>query len=167
MSPITITPANESHYPSLYQAIASVAREERYLSFTQPLPWHTSLAFYRSLAAAGAPHLLALDGDKVVGWADITSVFGDSRAHIGVLGIGIIPGYRDQGLGARLLQAIIDTCWAKGLTRIELTVRTDNPRAIALYERLGFQHEGTRRHANLVHGQYIDAHIMGLLKDQA
>jgi len=165
MNAITIVPAAECHYPGLHRAIDIVAREERYLAFTQAPAWEAADAYYRSLAAAGAPHYVALDGDQVVGWVDITPVTGDSRAHIGTLGIAILPGYRDQGLGPRLLHTAIDAAWAKGLTRIELCVRTDNPRAIALYARLGFQHEGTRKNANLVRGQYIDAHSMALLKE--
>jgi RimJ/RimL family protein N-acetyltransferase len=52
-----------------------------------------------------------------------------------------------------------------GLTRIELTVRTDNHNARALYERMGFEHEGLQRHAFLVDGQYIGSHAMVLLRD--
>lgn len=164
MTAITIVAAEEIHYPGLYLAIDIVAREERYLAFTQAPAYEAAVAYYRSLAAVGAPHFVALDGEQVVGWVDITPVIGDSRAHIGTLGIAILPGYRDQGLGPRLLRTAIDAAWARGITRIELSVRTDNPRAIALYKRFGFHHEGTRQHANLVRGQYIDAHAMALLK---
>jgi putative acetyltransferase len=91
-------------------------------------------------------------------------VFGHSRAHIGLLGIALLPEARHRGLGAQLLQAAIDKSWARGLTRIELSVRADNLNAKALYERFGFVHEGLQRRASLVGGIYHDAHAMALLR---
>ncbi|NCT96873.1 MAG: GNAT family N-acetyltransferase [Comamonadaceae bacterium] len=64
-----------------------------------------------------------------------------------------------------MLQAAIAAAWAKGLTRIELTVRADNPNARALYERMGFAHEGLQRGAFRVDGQSVDSHAMALLRD--
>ncbi|WP_322470106.1 GNAT family protein [Hydrogenophaga sp. SNF1] len=72
---------------------------------------------------------------------------------------------RHQGLGAALMRAAIAAAWAKGLTRIELTVRADNPNARALYERMGFAHEGLQRGAFRVDGQSVDSHAMALLRD--
>ena len=117
------------------------------------------------MLAAGFPHFVAVDGSgKVVGWCDVSPVFGHSRAHIGVLGIALLPEARGRGLGAQLLQAAIDKSWARGLTRLELSVRADNPKAKALYERFGFEHEGLLRHASLIDGIYHDAHAMALLR---
>ena len=58
----------------------------------------------------------------------------------------------------------IDAAWAKGLTRIELSVRADNTRAMALYERCGFEYEGTLRRGFCVAGQDCDVRLMGLLR---
>jgi RimJ/RimL family protein N-acetyltransferase len=43
-----------------------------------------------------------------------------------------------------------------------LRVRTDNQRAILLYERKGFAKEGTIRKEILLDGKYFDHHWMGL-----
>ncbi|PZQ70540.1 MAG: GNAT family N-acetyltransferase, partial [Variovorax paradoxus] len=67
---------------------------------------------------------------------------GESRVHIGTVGMGLRPEARGQGLGRALLQAALARAWDCGFTRIELTVREDNHRARALYESLGFAHEG-------------------------
>ncbi|MCY1552650.1 L-amino acid N-acetyltransferase AaaT [compost metagenome] len=142
-----------------------VARERKYLALMQAPPWEQSLAFYRNVLAAGFPHFVAVDGSgKVVGWCDVSPVFGHSRAHIGLLGIALLPEARGLGLGAQLLQAAIGKSWARGLTRIELSVRADNLNAKALYERFGFEHEGLLRRASLVDGTYHDAHAMALLR---
>ena len=160
----TISPTDESHFPGLHRAIDVVAREEKYLAFTQAPPLEQSVAFYRSLQNSGAPHFVALDGSEVVGWVDVSPCMGETRAHIGVLGIALLPSARHKGLGAQLMQAAIDRSWAAGLSRIELTVRDDNINARALYERFGFEVEGILRRGNLVAGQYNDVVAMALLR---
>jgi putative acetyltransferase len=160
-----VVSTEERHFESLHKALDAVAREQKYLALTRAPPWEQSQAFYRSVLATGFPHFVAVDGSgKVVGWCDVSPVFGHSRAHIGVLGIALLPEARGRGLGAKLLQAAIDRSWARGLTRIELSVRADNPKAKALYERFGFEHEGLLRRASLIDGIYHDAHAMALLR---
>ena len=161
----SVVATQERHFESLYQTLDIVAREKKYLAQTQAPPWEQSLAFYRNVLAKGFPHFVAVDGnDRVVGWCDVSPVFGQSRAHIGILGIALLREARGLGLGAQLLQAAIDKSWSRGLTRIELAVRADNLNAKALYERLGFEHEGLVRRASLVDGIYHDAHAMALLR---
>lgn len=62
------------------------------------------------------------------------------------------------------MEAAISKAWAKGLFRIELTVRTDNVTAKALYERFGFAVEGINRRAFRVDGEFFDTYAMALLR---
>ena len=50
--------------------------------------------------------------------------------------------------------------------RLELTVYTDNKRAIALYKKFGFAVEGTHRAYALRDGRYVDAHCMARLRSK-
>ena len=50
------------------------------------------------------------------------------------------------------------------LTRLELTVFTDNAPAIRLYKRTGFKVEGTLKKYAYRDGQYVDAFAMARLK---
>ena len=100
----------------------------------------------------------------MVGWCDVLPTHGESRVHIGILGIGVVPQARHKGLGARLLEATLAKAHSKGMTRIELTVRADNLNAKALYERFGFVVEGLQRQCFLVDGEYHDAYAMALLR---
>jgi len=160
----TIAPTEERHLSPIYEVIGAVARERRFLTFTQLPPRDESLAFYRSILSRNLPYFVALADQKVVGWVDVTSLIGQTRAHIGALGIGLLAEARGKGLGMQLMRAAIEKAWARGFTRIELTVRDDNLNAQALYKRLGFEFEGRFRRGSVVDGQAHDVLAMALLR---
>jgi ribosomal protein S18 acetylase RimI-like enzyme len=53
------------------------------------------------------------------------------------LSIGVAPECRGRGIGARVLEALVDVAREVGYRAISLSVETDNP-ARRLYERAGF-----------------------------
>lgn len=89
------------------------------------------------------------------------------RRHAAVLGISVTPSAQGQGVGTALMQALCDYAdrWSQ-LLRIELTVFSDNARAIALYRRFGFETEGTHRAYAYRDGQYADVLSMARLHPQ-
>ena len=163
---LSIEPVAPAHFEGLWRALDVVARERRFLAFTEAPPWESSRAFYEHIVANGLCQVVAVEGGQVVGWCDILPGAGQTRAHVGTLGIGLIPAARHRGVGARLMRAAIDGAWDRGLTRIELSVRADNANARALYERLGFAAEGIRRRSVRVDGEYHDSLAMALLRDE-
>jgi putative acetyltransferase len=84
------------------------------LSFTQAPSWEQSVAFYRNLASSGYPHFVALDDEEVIGWVDVSPQFGNTRSHIGALGIGLISGARHQGVGTTLRDQLADAARRSG-----------------------------------------------------
>ena len=48
--------------------------------------------------------------------------------------------------------------------RVELEVRTDNARAIALYDKIGFVREGLFRDSFFIDGEYFDAIAMAIIR---
>jgi RimJ/RimL family protein N-acetyltransferase len=50
-----------------------------------------------------------------------------------------------------------------GVHRVQLEVYAFNPRARHVYEKIGFVHEGTLRHALRWDGEWIDADVMSIL----
>ena len=52
------------------------------------------------------------------------------------------------------------------LQRIGLHVFDTNERALRVYKRVGFRHEGTLRRAHFLGGRHIDVHVMGLLAEE-
>ncbi|WP_374104482.1 GNAT family N-acetyltransferase [Streptomyces sp. HB132] len=58
--------------------------------------------------------------------------------------LGVLPALQSCGLGAVLVGAAEDRIRARGLRRAELGAEESNPRARALYERLGYVAYGSR-----------------------
>jgi ribosomal protein S18 acetylase RimI-like enzyme len=160
----SVVPTGETHLPELYAVLDTVAREGKYLAFTEAPPRDASFAFYRGLLEADSPFFVALEENRVVGWCDVSPLMGQSRAHIGVLGIGLLQHARHHGLGTQLMQAAIAKSWSNGLTRIQLDVRDDNLPAHALYKRLGFEEEGVKRRGSVVGSDVHDLFTMALLR---
>jgi L-phenylalanine/L-methionine N-acetyltransferase len=104
-------------------------------------------------------------GEQIVGAAGLFSLHNSlRRAHARGLALTVASGWQGQGIGHQLMEAATDWAdnWA-GVLRIELTVFADNARAITLYERHGFMHEGTMRAFALRDGVYADALAMSRL----
>jgi RimJ/RimL family protein N-acetyltransferase len=153
----------EAHIESFHRALDIVARERKYLTLLEAPPLEDTRKFALSSMANGNVHLVALDGDALVGWCDIRRHFFPSRAHCGSLGMGLLPDYREKGLGRRLIEAAIEAAREAGMIRIELGVHADNVRAIRLYERVGFVREGVSRDAFCVEGHYTDVINMAII----
>ena len=160
---LTLVPTSEAYFPGLYQALDAVAREKRYLVFAQAPPMDAALEFFRHIVAHGLCQRLAVEEDAVLGWCDVLPKPGDACAHVGVLGMGLIPEARHRGIGALLLSAGLEAARRQGFSRIELQVRIDNANAIALYKRFGFQVEGVLRRAYRLDGHDFDVLAMALL----
>ncbi len=162
---VAIAPIALEHAAGFHACLDSVAREKRYLAQTQALPLERIEGFVRDSVDSDAVQFVALDGDRVVGWADIFPAWADAVKHCGTLGMGVHADWRAQGIGERLLRACLDKAPRKGITRVMLEVRADNSRAIRLYERVGFAREALVRHAMRFDGVYYDAVQMSLLTE--
>jgi len=79
--------------------------------------------------------------------------------------MGVHDDYQGRGIGTALMTALIDAAdnW-HAIKRLELTVFTDNVRAIRLYERFGFEREGILRAFAFRAGAYADALAMARVR---
>ena len=87
------------------------------------------------------------------------------RATVG-MGITVHRDWRGQGVGTAVMRRMIDWCRENPkIHRLELDVFSDNPRAIHVYEKLGFEHEGVRREVFYKEGEFKTLMLMGMLFD--
>jgi ribosomal protein S18 acetylase RimI-like enzyme len=132
---VTVTP---SLIESFHRTLDVVARERRYLSFTEAPPLESTRAFILNSLGQGYPQFVAVSDGEVVGWCDVTPKSGPTDARIGVLGMGLLPQFRHQGIGTRLMAHALEAARDFGFARVELTVYRSNENAIALYRKAGF-----------------------------
>jgi len=52
--------------------------------------------------------------------------------------LGVITSSRDKGYGKKLFSYATEVAKSKGIKEIKLTVRVDNPKAVAIYKSIGF-----------------------------
>jgi ribosomal protein S18 acetylase RimI-like enzyme len=163
MAAVEIVPITQDHIESFHGALDAVARERRYLAFLEAPPFEATRAFVLDNIAHGYPQLVAVSSGRVIGWCDVVPNPRPIYAHVGVLGVALLPEFRRQGLGGRLIRQTLGAARDFGLRRVELTVRESNTGAIELYKKFGFAIEGLQRNRILVDGGYENLVLMGLL----
>ena len=133
---------------------------------TMRLPYTSRTFMEKRIAPQDGVHvLIAVREGMPVGQGVLVQHRG-RRSHAGELYLFVHDDHVGKGIGAALMRAMLDVAdnWI-GLRRVELTVNVDNERAIKLYERMGFEHEGTRRADILRDGRLVDCHMMARLRD--
>ncbi|ABQ33088.1 MULTISPECIES: GNAT family N-acetyltransferase [Bradyrhizobium] len=135
---VEIVPITAAYIESFHRTLDFVARERRYLSFVQAPPLDSTRAFILNNIQEGYPQFVALSAGDVVGWCDVTPKSGPIDARVGVLGMGLLPQFRRQGNGTRLMAATLEAARRVGFSRVELNVYRSNTDAIRLYQKAGF-----------------------------
>lgn len=114
--------------------IDSVAAEGIYLAHDTGFGEQETRKFIEYCLRGGYPQLLAIEDGRIVGWCDVVP---GARRSRGCLGLGVLKEYRGRGFGKQLLAAALAAGF-RVFRSIELSVRADNARAIALYRAFGF-----------------------------
>jgi ribosomal protein S18 acetylase RimI-like enzyme len=144
-----------------------VAREQKFLSFVEAPPLEQMRHFVLNNIKEGWPEFVVLADEGIAGWCDVLpNARKTVSAHCATLGMGLLPKYRGQGIGRKLMQRAIDAALAFGFTRIELTVRETNVNAIALYKNFGFETEGLHRKSVCIEGRYENTLSMAFVAQQ-
>ncbi|MDY0287655.1 MAG: GNAT family N-acetyltransferase [Sphaerochaeta sp.] len=121
----------------------------------------------RRMCSANNITLLALEDDRIIGSLGVDTPAFERLSHRAELGVSVLRECWGQGVGSALLEGMlawIDDC-PTGLRKIDLTVRKDNSRAIALYRKFGFQEEGRVSRFFMVGDTFYEGITMGLLLD--
>ena len=106
--------------------------------------------------------IVAKDQEKIVGIASMTGNNNSRLKHRANIGVSVLKEYWNQGIGTNLMSVLIGYAVEAGIEIIDLEVVTDNEKAIALYEKFGFEIIGTYENYMKVNNRYMDVYIMNL-----
>ena len=81
--------------------------------------------------------------------------------HRGSLGMSVRKDFNNLGIGSLMMKHVVEQAKEMNKLKLELEVRADNLSAVHLYEKFGFNLEGTVKKGFFVDDKYVDLLIMG------
>lgn len=117
------------------------------------VPW-SEKSFRDEMSNKLAVYLTAKDNKKCIGYAGFWNVSGEG----GITNVAVLPEYRRQGIGSKLITEMIKTAETLELDLLTLEVRKSNTAAQNLYSKFGFEIIGERKRYYSDNGE--DAYIM-------
>ncbi|OAB41104.1 GNAT family N-acetyltransferase [Paenibacillus antarcticus] len=109
--------------------------------------------------------IISKDTDEFIGEVVLSEIDSINRnAHIR---IAIGTQHSGKGYGTEAMNLLLGYGFETlNLHRIALEVYAFNPRAIHVYEKIGFQHEGIQRDSLYSEGEFHDLIMMSILEDE-
>ena len=135
-------------------------------SFETAVP---SWADFDAARLPGHRHVATADDTgELLGWVAVSPVSSRS-AYAGVVehSVYVTPEARGRGVGAALLQALIDSTEAAGIWTIQSGIFPENTASLRLHERKGFRSVGVRERVGCHHGRWRDVVLVERRSDIA
>ena len=107
-----------------------------------------------------AQYFAKVDGE-IIGTASLNRR-SNRMSHRGVFGISLKKAWWGCGAASALMEAILAFARENSFEQLNLEVRSDNARAIKLYEKYGFQKLCTFPNFFKINGELIDFDLMNL-----
>lgn len=167
---VRLRPGEEDDGPRVVAYLNRIGGESPFLTFGLEGPGVTEDDVRRQAARARvSDHVLFIvaeaDGD-IVGVLTFESGDRQRMRHTGEFGVSVSRDHQGVGIGRALVEYLIN--WAESGTtirKLNLRVRVDNEKAIALYRRLDFVTEGRIARDLLIDGVFHDSFWMGRTVD--
>ncbi|AHL74806.1 GNAT family acetyltransferase [Stutzerimonas stutzeri] len=152
--------------PTDFDRVYDIYMHEAVVPFLgfDPMPREAFGTVFDPLFESGSFYVVEVEG-RVQGFYQVRRHLGRA-AHVAYLGtLAVAPEAQGSGIASAMMNDALAHLRRAGITRVELTVEADNPRAIAFYERFGFVLEGVQRAAykRACEDRYVDELMYGLL----
>jgi len=107
--------------------------------------------------------LVVRSGANVLAWAALSPI-SNRKVYAGVaeVSVYIAESARGQGLGKRLLQALIESSEQNGIWTLQAGIFPENAASIHLHEACGFRVVGRRQRIGCLHGIWRDTVLVEL-----
>ena len=159
---ILLRPATMEDSASTLRNVNRIGEEEIYIMIEEVPNLQEERRWLSAFDGVRNVLFVAIADGEVIGAADCHAGIFPKDRHVGGIGIAIQDGWREVGLGRRMMVRVLEWMRARGFAKAELAVFETNVRAHRLYESLGFLDEGNRRRHVRIHGKYVDEILMGL-----
>ena len=167
---LTMREAKEEHAPVIIEFIKAVGDESDNLTFSGS-EFNETIEEEKAILRdhdeqENQIFIVAFINDEMVGQLHAHASKKSRLRHACELGISTRKHHWGKGIATELLTYLIE--WAKGnpvIRKVNLRCNVSNKKAIALYERMGFEFEGCHKRDFFLHGQFQDTVSMGLIID--
>ncbi|MGI8867012.1 MAG: GNAT family N-acetyltransferase [Rubrobacteraceae bacterium] len=153
--------------PEDHEALRLVFSGQKAIAGTLQLPFPSSETWRKKLAEPpeGLHSLVACLEGEVIGTVSLSTNSRPRLRHTGNVALIVRDDFQGKGVGSAMMEAVLDLAdnWL-GLRQVSLNVFVDNAAAIALYEKFGFEIEGTHRQDAFRDGVYVDSYSMARLR---
>lgn len=162
---VDLCPVEEEDVPAVHEAIndPSVWRTtgmNRPNNLAQERQWFEGLSEHDDAVS----FMVAADGETVgnVGLRDIDA--NDGTAEIGFY---VLPEHQGEGYATEAVRLALGYAFDhQRLHRVDAETYGFNEASRRVLEKAGFEHEGVRREAAFVDGEYRDVHVYGALASE-
>ncbi len=164
-TPFTIVRAQPEDAAALLDYLKIVGGETNNLSFGAegvPLDLETEQNYLRMQAGSkDNAQYLAKVNDEIIGTVSLNRKH-NRMSHRGEFGISLKKAWWGCGAASALTETVLAFARENGFAQLNLEVRSDNVRAIRLYEKHGFRKLCTFPAFFRINGQDIDFDLMNL-----
>lgn len=103
--------------------------------------------------------------DELIGYLFAIGGTVRKNKHSVYIAIGILDDFHGKGIVTRLFRELEEWARSVEISRLELTVVTENKAGVALYKKKGFEVEGTKRKSLKINGKFYDEYYMSKLTE--
>ena len=157
----------ESDAESLVALIKQVEEESEFMLMEpgerQITPEQQQQRIHSIKKSENSTIFVAEKGEQAVGYMFAMGGTAKRNQHSVYVVIGILKEYRGQGIGTRLFEKLEEWAIERKIRRLELTTVTQNVAGVALYKKMGFEVEGTKKDSLLIDGEFVDEYYMAKL----
>lgn len=141
----------------------------RYLLHRGPINEQREREYLESLGKSSKDYtfgIVARDSDRLIGSTGLHNLDPVARSATFGIMIGDVARH-NQGYGTEATRLTLKFAFQElNLHRIQLSVYGNNWRAIRVYQKVGFVHEGCLRQAAYRNGQYVDEYRFAILREE-
>ncbi|WP_291651280.1 GNAT family protein [Clostridium sp.] len=120
----------------------------------------------KSISSKERRHFLICNNDTIIGEVVLMDIDDDYKSCSFRIAIFNKNNF-NKGIGLKATNKALQIAFTElNLHRVELEVYDYNPRAKAMYEKVGFNLEGTKRDAIYINNEFHDVYIMSILEKE-